>query len=290
MNPAPKFLTSHKMKKKITLIIIGLVIAATTWQIHSFSQVISPNIDKCSVDVDGVKIPNQCCIAYNDGMDALEKNWSNNLEQLMKQEKSSSAMVDEAFENIRTYQCWLSYLCKAVLFSGTKSPKTVEGTGIRSVHVGTVPGCQDIEDISLGNEWNEYSDIQRSIPIYSAFYDLTVDNKFTFMPACMTDINNEQPNFSLAQRNFDQCMTEMNRRFACNDSDTGQDCVNRSLSLVQIEKALRENSADQKAKALENKMGSIMPKMHAMETHLDYLKQKISLLDQRYACYPKYCD
>lgn len=277
----------NNMSKKIILI-IGFVLSVTTWQLTTHSQEAQPSkhAKKCE--------NGQCCVAYSEGMDALEADWSKNLKTLLDQERATSSMVDEAFESLRTYRCWAEYLCSSVLYSGLNSVENlrlVDGTfsSLTSDHIPQIPGCQDPEDIDLEDSWRTYIDLLKDIPILSEITNAFYNDKFSYLPQC-TNSPNDPSGPAKAATNYTSCLDEVESRFVCDDEDSISECASKNLALVQITTALQKNSANQKGAALENKLLSILGKMQSMENHVAYLKVKLGILDQRYACSPPNCD
>ena len=249
---------------------------------------------------------NECCIAYRAAMAYAQKAWSDNLDTLMGQEKPASEMVDEAFENMRTYQCWLDYICRAVQFSGYGPPEAAFGTGLTSTQLGVVPGCQAPEDMGrlttreaitnfLKDAWNTVKIIESqgetevNMDLPDKFF---TSNGMPFFPQCMTDITNKNthPDMSETQTNYNACMGILQQAFSCGVTTKGiKDCTDQSSAFAQLETALRKNHGEQRGRVLEDKMRSIIIKMLAMESDVGYFKAKLQELDNRYACYPPKC-
>jgi hypothetical protein len=292
----------NKMLKKISIIGITIAIGILSWQLNTRSEFNSQFTDKCTPD--GGEFADSCCIAYNEAIFNLEEGWKNNLNNLKDQEKASSDITGDAYENLRTYNCWLEYVCKAVLYSGIADPLSTRtelgtvGTGITSTHlkeagIGTVPGCQDPEDMGLDDSWNNFIDILNDIPIVGELFpdNLYATNKIDFIPHCMTDNRgkNTNPNLSRADANYEACKNELELRFGCKKDEESLVCDGPQLAIAQLEAALRKNHADQKARAIEKKLSSIIQKMLIMEEHIEYLKKKFTILDQRYRCHGANC-
>jgi hypothetical protein len=301
------------MFKKLTLIIgIALILTGIFgWQIHSFSQEPSdidelltglPNFNPNDCGVD------ECCLTYRAAMGYVEKTWSENLNNLTDQEKPASAMVDEAFENLRTYECWLEYICRAVDYSGYASPDTVLDGGLTSKEIGKIPGCQAPEDMGLVTGWDSFVNFLKedwSIleVIYkpeqeTATFDMEFadtffnENKIPFFPQCMSDMTNKNrtPDFVTARENYENCIAVLDSKFACKgDEESLKDCTTKSVAFVQLENALKKSNADQKARVFENKLSDIITKMLTLEFHTEYFKTKLENLNNLYECYPPKC-
>jgi hypothetical protein len=281
------------MKKRI--LIITLSIALTTlglisWQTLTYSQETSKHDDIC----DG----NRCCVSYNEAMDALEIDWQNNLQQLIDQEKPTSKMVDDAYENLRTYRCWLEYVCEAVEYSGHAKIQSVVDTGITSQHIGKIQGCVAPQNLQFENEWNSFVQTLKKITVLGVPLTYNPDDFYTnglnFFPQCMTDRqhNNDNPKLAEVVRLKQKCMESVELRFGCPadaDQEEYERCLDQSTALAQMETVLKKSNAEQKSRALEDKFRSILPKMHTMETHAEYLKNKLMELDLRFECYAGNC-
>ncbi|MBU0577790.1 hypothetical protein KJ742_00110 [Patescibacteria group bacterium] len=254
------------MKKFIPIIGLALIITAIIgWQTRSYSNDLP------------YPEPTTCAQSYVNAFAVVKDYWENDvLGNLMDQQKPSSEMVDEAFESLRTYQCMLEYICRSVRFSGIGDPDSAEGGGLTSVHIGSIPGCQKPQNVGLPSTWEA---------IYTT-------NKFPFFDQCMTDqtYGNINPDVIKASENYQDCMNFVAEQFACgNNEESLQDCTDQSIAYVKLETALKNNSAEQKASALENKLSSIITKMLVMEAHVGYMKSKLQQLESRYACSPPEC-
>jgi len=301
------------MYKKLTIIIgIALVLTGVlSWQLRPSSQ--ADELDDllaglgddylygfadCEVD--------ECCIAYKAAMGHVEKAWSENLNKLTDQEKPASAMVDEAYENLRTYNCWLEYICRAVEYSSYAPPETAEG-GLTKKQIGVIPGCKAPEDLGIVTTWDSFVnflkedwDLVRTM--YSAGGEATVNmdfpdsffvnNKIPYFPQCMSDITNKNasPDLITARDSYQRCIAVLDSKFACkDDEDSLKKCTSESIAFVKLESTLKRAHADQKARVLEDKLSSIITKMLTMEMHAEYLKTKLTNLEKLYSCYPPKC-
>ena len=312
------------MFKKLTPI-IGIAIILTGvlgWQMHSFSQddidkeeLIGPppkddpgdltdlfKVDDCALD--------ECCITYRTAMRHVKESWSENLKTLLDQEKPASEMVDEAFENMRSYHCWMEYICRAVQYSAWADPETVYNTGITSKHIGTIPGCQAPEEMGKLSRWDPFIDWMKENwdilehTVYphglddEAVAELNMEfpNGFfnptglPFFPQCMTDITNKNAHPVLTDVNarYNTCISIIEEQFGCTEDD--EDCQSGETAFVMVETALKKNNADQKTRVLESKLHSILTKMIGMEQHAKYINTQIQQLDSLYECYPPKCD
>jgi hypothetical protein len=291
------------MKKLLLIVIIILVfIGSAAIAPDIFSANTSKYTDVCKVG-DNV---NYCCVSYNEAMGAVDKAWSDNLDTLMAQEKPGSEMVDEAFENMRTYQCWLEYVCRSVQYSGYANPSSVQDGILTSAQIGIVPGCQAPEDMGLLTTWPALTGFLKDnwnvMKSLAGSGEATVNMEFPdsfftssgmpFIAQCMSDVTNKNSNvkMNIVSSNYDACMALLESKFACNNTENGlKNCTDKSSAFVKVETALRKNHGEQRARILEEKLGSIVTKMLSMQTHLKYMFANLQQLDNRYACYPPTC-
>jgi len=298
------------MKRNI-LISIGITLTTLygvlSWGIVAHSEPIGPDesvygINKCSSD-DGLNHM-MCCIDYNEAMDAVKRDWDTSLQALIDQEIPASEMVADAYESMRTYNCWLEYICRAVEFSGraplasVKPSTNIEGgtpisTGLTSKHIGIVPGCQKPEDMKMEKEWDSFINKMASTPIIGqpmeTLGDYYVSEKMNFFPRCMTDTNNQSPSLPIVNRNYNKCKEALEFRFSCKAGDNDPSCTNKSNAFVKIDNILKKKNADQKASAIENKLGDIVPKLQTMEIHVGYMSNFLQQLNSRLACFAAKC-
>ena len=225
--------------------------------------------------------PQECCIDYHETLDAAKHDWEASLQQLMNQEKAASEMVDDGYESLRTYNCWVEYVCLAVQYSGHAPVESSLGTGLTSEHIGRVPGCQAPEDLKMEKEYNKYTATMTTSPI---------PNKINFFPRCMTDPDdNKHPYITQAKAQYDDCKAALEINFGCPAGMDQAICEDTSTAFVTLENALKKRSADQKASALEKKLSTLVPKLQTMETHVGYLSNFLQQLDARFSCYAGKC-
>jgi hypothetical protein len=245
---------------------------------------------------------NECCIDYNEALDAVKRDWQNSLQQLINQEKPASEMVDDGYESLRTYDCWAEYICRAVQYSGHAPIESAQGTGLKKTHLGVVPGCQSPDNLRMGSEYNKFLNGLKEVPIMGvpagAIGDLTIDtfndikteNQINFFPRCMTDpIDNERPNLTQAKEQYDACKRALELNFGCPAGVDDALCADTSTAFVTLETVLKKRQGDQKAAALEKKLSTIVPKLQNMEAHVDSLKNFLKQLDDRFVCYAGKC-
>jgi len=264
-----------------------------------FAQICSYQINSQGVADTGY---NECCVDYHEALAAAKRDWQNHLKSLMAQEIPASDMVAGAYESLRTYNCWTEYICRAVQYSSYAPLESGLTTGLRSQHLGTVPGCQDPENLRMEGEYNAFVSTLKEVPLLSvpvkagesavnAFENIAVENKINYFPRCMTDRqnNNKNPSVEQVQANYEGCKNVLALDFNCPEGVDEVFCEDTSNALVTVESALKAKNAEQKAGALERKLAQILPKMHAMEEHANYLLNFLKQLDSRFGCYAAKC-
>lgn len=295
--------------KKRTYLTLAVIVLTTCGGVFGWTKITSSNsttpeeskfASTCSSGQGSDATYNRCCIDYNEAIDAAEKDWQTNLNRLVDQQKPASQMVDEAYENLRTYNCWLEYICRGVEYSGYAPIQSSIGTGLTSDHIGRVPGCQLPENLKMDSNYNEFTQGMKKVPLLGSAIvlkdNLYIQNKISFFPSCMSDpINNQSPSVAVANANFQACKLTIESKFGCNNTDVlsnpekFKDCMESSNTIVKMETALKRSAADQKASALERKMTTIVNKMNSMQEHVGYLSNFLKQLDLRLPCFAKVC-
>ena len=218
--------------------------------------------------------------------------WQKNLTAMMAQEKPASEMVDEGFESIRTYRCWLDYLCEAVLYSANADPKSTlvnpdenpvnpaSGyrplTSSRLLVVGDIdglPGCASSDKVQIPGTQIQY------------------------LRACQVGSTDTVLG---AQGNYAECRDQVEKIFSCKKKNENDDPNNaipdnvcdpgKSPAFIALQATLKGNSAQQVARPLRDKFSSILLKMAAMEGHMSTLVGQVESLDLRLPCYAEKCD
>ena len=263
--------------KKILIPIIGIsviMISLISWQSISYSQTNLPY-----PNVGATAEPSVCLQSVANEMAIMRSAWDQNLRDMLNQEKACSAMVDEAFESMRTYRCWLDYLCETVFYSAQESPDRIrrieEETGmpfqVTSEHITSLPGCVDPENVEIPG------------------------SQLKFLEECRV-YGHEW--LTAAQTNYDQCRRLVNRDFSVLDptkegsksSKEVEAFKNQSTAFIAVERSLRACGGEKKNSALQNKLSSIIDKMLAMEGHMELLKANILKFDALLPCYSEKCD
>lgn len=294
------------MMKKI-LIISGILLTGTygllSWSIVAHSEPPNPDdsiyAETCKTQgtpSQGVEGPSydMCCIDYNEAMDAVERDWNSSLQALIDQEIPASEMVEDGYASLRTYNCWLEYICRTVEFSGRAPVESGIGTGLTNVHLGQVPGCQKPEDMGMGPEWGSFVSQMEEVPLVGPAFgqidDLYMPSKINILPRCMTDPNNNQsPRLPKVNQNYQTCKESLELRFGCKPGVPDFLCLDQSNAFVKLETVLKKTSADQKSTALETKLGSILNQMQGMEAHVGYFSNFLEQLNNRFACFAAKC-
>lgn len=245
---------------------------------------------------------NACCTQYTKAIEAADRDWQVNLQGLVDQEKPASEMVDEAYQNLRTYNCWLEYICRAVQYSGYAPVESALGTGLTSTHLGQVPGCQKPQDLKMKKFYASFTEELKKEPLFGSSQinkeKLYQKDKVNFFPGCMTDSqnNNEKPDVTQLNNNFQGCKLAIESKFGCSSdlaSEDFQACLEgktgNPTSLVILDTTLKSAHAEQRAMALENKLGDIVARLQATQEQVSYLSNFLTQLDQRLACLALQC-
>jgi len=228
-----------------------------------------------------------CCVDFSQAIESASLDWQNNLSTLKDQQKPASDMVDEAYENLRSYNCWLEYICRSVQYSGYGPIESGIG-GLTSDQLGQAPGCQEPEDMTLENNFDIFINSLKNDPGLNIDPNVFYKNgRINYFPSCQTDPinNNQNPILDRMNGNFQVCKAMIESKFGCNaqDADFGE-CVEESTSMIVLETTLKKAHGDQKATALETKLSQIVTRMHSMQEHVTYMANFLSQLDQRLAC------
>ncbi len=257
------------MHKKIMPFLVALIILAISimpWQNASYSQ--SPIVLPNSKGID-------CTSDYQNAFAALRQGWAKNMEALTGQEIPADKMVDDAMENLRTYRCWLEYVCEAVEYSGRGNPKYTEKTGLTSDQIAPFPGCQKPEDVGLPSGFEVFIRNLASLGYDNVQLKY---NKFSFMNGCMTSPNNANSTMETAAKagqNYAACKADLEKE--------------KSGATMALEVQLKKTNAKQKSGVLEKKLADIVNKMHGMEDHAQYMAGKLFSVAQQFVCYAKRC-
>ncbi len=251
------------------LIFAGATLAAVQWT--SVSSAEDTPLSYATPLRDGEGKPPVCEQAWRNGIDLLRAGWQQNLQALVSEPKPTSDMVDDAFDDLRTYRCWLEYLCESVAYSGTANAKASAGTGLTSAHLATVPGCQKPQDLTLSEEWQRRwsSVITSGVPKLPS-YD---PKRFTYIPQCA--VGREAALFTRQA-----CTAAIAEEFSVTSD---------SLAVTTLRRTLQSNSGEQKARALSEKLEGILTRMQSMELHATSLKGLIDQFDARMPCYLATC-
>lgn len=284
--------------KKTILLTLGLTLIGTGtllfFQDQTFSQDVTTKIASQCASASS----QSCCMEYQDAIETATQDWEGNLQKLIDQQIPASDMVDDAYENLRTYNCWLDYICRSVQYSGYAPIESALGTGLTSEHIGQAPGCENPENLKMESNYSSFVERLKqtslegtSIVSKDNFYQ---NDKINFFPGCMTDKanNNKTPVLTQISNNYQSCKNAIEAKFGCDANlplDEFQNCVENSRTVTVMETALKKAHADQKASALENKLADIVTKLQGTETHAIDLANFITQLDQRLACIAQQC-
>ena len=269
------------------LVLTGIFVA----QDKTYSQDLDPAIAaQCGKSA--------CCTQYSQAIKAAEEDWQKNLQNLIDQEKPASEMVDDAYENLRTYNCWLEYICRSVQYSGFGPIENV-GTGLTTAHIGQAPGCQAPDELKMEAHYSSFVDELKNEPAFGTSGLNLSNDKINYFPSCMTDKNNENPVITKVNDNFEGCKKIIESKFGCSSDLPAEEfeaCVQGAegseknwTSATLMETSLKKAHADQRATALEQKLGDIVGKLNTMDENVTYLSNFLSQLDQRLACLAFQC-
>lgn len=212
-----------------------------------------------------VRYPNPvtCDQAVFNEIELMRSAWNDNLAALMKQEKPASRMVDEAFESMRTYRCWLDYLCEAVLFSGNADAAVLGNAKLTTVHIEPLPGCTSPDTIEIPG------------------------TQIKLIPQCKAGRENT---LGITQTNYEACrkMTEL-EFFKPTTPDSAavsnlKAFQNQSAAYVALERALKTKSAGQKSQILGTKLRDMVQKLQNMTSHMATLQELVKKFDDKLAC------
>jgi hypothetical protein len=257
--------------KKIVIPLIGflLVLACVMgWRASTYSAADLPYSDP-DTPQDGITT---CRMNVANQIYLMRQAWKKNLALLMDTQKACSEKVDESFEGLRTYRCWLDYECEAVLYSGNADPAATQDSGgayraLRKSEIAPIPGCADPENIQIP------------------------DLKIQYIPACKAGRENT---LQQTQANFSDCQAMVQQDFADipeNPSKKDVDTLNKgSTAYIMLQKSLNACSADQEIRPLRDKFESILTKLRGMEGHMTTLKEQLDSLDARMSCFCANCD
>ena len=282
-----------KKAKKIIAISFILILPAALlflWQSRSYSADPQQEAIKYCEAANN----DSCGRSYCKLMAVAEQGWLQNLDQMTKQEKPASAMVDDAVQNLRTYQCWLEYICEAVAYSGSAGLGATKGTGITGNHIAQIAGCQNPEDETFPPGWENmlkhiYS--LNIIPINEVINNPLQYKKLNLIPQCMTNPpDNTSPSPQAIAQNYASCEKALELRFAnCAPDENLGKCSKRSGAMVALQGALKQANASQKSRVLENKLAGIVQRMAGMEEHANYMVQKFQEFKSLTQCVAKKC-
>ena len=250
------------MNKKIIIPLIGFILLLSYGLSYSQGTLPYPEPQNAKGS------PPVCHQAFINEMALMRQGWESNLNDITSQEIPASEMVDDAFEGVRTYRCWMEYLCSTVRYSGTALPAESAGIPLTEDHIGSVPGCADPEDIEIPTTTLHYLE-QCYVPEGSLRITAPTDN-------------------------FDACTRYLELNFGqpkpgTKSSELLQHLKNTSTVYITLEKKLKSIHGDQRVRAMESKLGAILKKMNAMEGAAQTLKTFILKLDDLLPCYASKC-
>jgi len=261
------------MKKLLPIVIIGLIAIPAVFL--SF-----PSKTSSKTQLTYSNVGASCTQAWENGADALEEGWYSSLQNMVNQEKPTSQVVDDAYESLRTYRCWLQDLCKSVQWSGNQTVRNIlqqkQNTAktLGSFALGNIPGCVDAEDVELPSTW---ADFQESIS-KNPFYNPPAEpGKFNMIPQC---INSSQT------KTIDDFISGVAEYQACKKY-TEDSFSNRGVNI--LEDTLFTAAAEKKASAVESKIIDITKRLQGSQANAQLFKQDFIEFMNRLPCVLKSC-
>ncbi len=261
---ALKYFTLLNMRKPIISIIAMILCVGygvLSWDIVTHSEPPgpedSPYASICSkrTDYDSAAPEtnyDKCCIDYYTALEAVKQDWLANLIKITNQERPASDMVEDAYESLRTYNCWAEYICKAVFYSSYAPADSSIGTGLKEEHIGTVPGCQDPDNLRMEHEYNQFLHSLKDEPLLGVpadmvdqaygftdimFENILAENKINYFPRCQTGnelLNNEYPSLEDSNANYEGCKLALELQFGCPDDTDNAFCPEFSSAFVKM--------------------------------------------------------
>ncbi len=268
---------SHNTKfmKKFIIPIISITILLTGiigWQKLTYSGTNIPYPDAYSANPGHMS----CLHVVANEIMLMNNGWQENRQTMLDQEKPTSEIVDEAFESMRTYRCWLDYLCEGVLFSGNADPlimidqTTKEPLTFTWEHIDKLPGCTAPENVEIPGtklKYLEQCHVGREQTIATIYGNYISCRKLVNLDFTELEESNKSPS-KIDLESFKQ----------------------RSKAFIGLERDLKVDNGKKKNRALQNKLSSILNKMMAMESHMELLKQHLFKFDAMLPCLATKCD
>lgn len=255
------------MRKKITAFIIVIVIIAAgiiSWKMNTYSASGKP-----------YSKPQSCLEATANEIYLMRAGWNQILKTITDREKPRSEIVDEAYESMSTYRCWLDYLCETVLLSGNLNAKAVAAGLVKKNDIKTIFGCVAPENIKIPT------------------------TKLQYIPECK--VSSSVAGTMLLQeatQNYQTCRQMVALEFADKVTDKTTQSIskymetikNTSSAYIGLETLLKSSSAAQKNRVLQKKLSDILTGLNAMESHMDYMVQFMNRFDSLMPCTIGKCD
>lgn len=274
----------------ISLIAIGSSFLMIQPETHSNNGLPYPNPDE-SIN------PSPCLARVANEVVTMRDAWHKNLKDLKAQEKAPSEKVDEAFESMRTYRCWLDYLCESVLKStDIETIKDENGNlyypdqdnvpfdnvDFLARQIDTLPGCAPALDLD-GLDYLISGNPGGTLISYldQCYVPISVNSRSAVSHLNYLDCR------SLVELEFTEGEVTDKSNFSATSAETFKDS---SSAFQTVERMLKSDSADSTSRGLKKKLSSIITKMHALESHVETLKQHMFKFDAMLPCYAGQCD
>lgn len=214
--------------------------------------------------------PNTCKQSIENEMFIMKSAWVANLQSLMNQSKPTSQKVDEAYESLGTYRCWLSYVCQAVTFSGSYDGANLKNGQLTSEHIQPIAGCLPPEKLEIPNTFIKH------------------------MPLCQIEASNTR--LADIQANVDVCQQLLQFQFYKTSdsdpkaSDTTKKVQQRSGAYIILERMLKTDNANQRGRTLAKKIDSISAQLLEMHSHMTLLREALHKFDSLIPCVINQCN
>jgi len=264
------------MNKKILFPLLGitLLLVMAGFLRPSYSADGLPyDLDHPKTGSDGAPNPPLCQQAYLNEIHIMHQAWEANENAITSQPIPASDMVDDAFDSVRTYRCWLEYLCRTVQFSGA-NPAPTSNPNVTAVFgeqaLGRIPGCAAPQNLVIPG------------------------TRLHYLPQCSNGPGNALT-LTDTQGNFNACMKYVDLNFGAPNPGAPsaallQNLADKSTVYISLEGQLKNVSSSQRSRAVTQKLQDILGKMQAMEQQAQTLKNFLNKLYNLLPCYVDKCD
>jgi hypothetical protein len=217
--------------------------------------------------------PATCEAVMDNGFQALDKGWDQYVQNLLDQEKPVSSQVDDVFDSIRTYRCWMESFCKSIQVSASFP---IQQGSLSSDQLGTDPGCPDPEDMELPPIW---SDFLATVKQGNSTFIAPNPPGFAMIPQCRA---NEADRINAVSDLYGECLAKIEARFRESSKGTPE-------ILTKLQALMLGTATEKKTRALENKLIEVNQKLDSMFSRVVLLTQYIHEMFNRIPCTIKEC-